>query len=83
MFPVPQIPYDAIGLGVALLAGIWAFIVAETARERAVILIAGAVSFGLRFIVPSRSGRLVSLVLGLLYGIGCLIFLRLNGVGVR
>jgi hypothetical protein len=83
MFPVPQIPYAGIGLGVALFAGIWAFIVAESVKERAVILIAGAASFGLRFIVPSRTGRLVSLVLCMVYGAGCLIFLRLNGVGVR
>jgi len=37
VIPVPQIPYAQIGIGIAVISGIWAFIVAETARERAAI----------------------------------------------
>jgi len=80
---IPQIPYSAIGLGIALLAGVWAFFVAETVRDKAIILAAAAVSFGLRFLIPSRSGHVVSFVALMVYGIGCLIYLRLNGIGVR
>jgi hypothetical protein len=32
---------------------------------------------------PSRIGRLISLVGWMLYGVGCIIYLRLNGIGVR
>jgi hypothetical protein len=83
MVPVPQIPYAAIGIGVALLFGLWSFLVAETARERAVILIAPMAALAVPYIAPSRAGRVVSLVLWMAYGIGCIIYLRLNGVGVR
>lgn len=80
---IPQIPYSAIGLGIALLAGVWAFFIAETGRDKAIILVCAAVAFGLRFVLPSRTGHIVSLVACMVYGIGCLIYLRLNGVGVR
>jgi hypothetical protein len=83
MIGVPQIPYAAIGLGIALLLGIWSFFIAETDKEKAIILIAPAVAFAIRVIFPSRAGRLVSLIGLMLYGIGCVIFLRLNGMKVR
>jgi hypothetical protein len=83
MVGVPQIPYAAIGLGLALFVGVWAFVVAEAEEDKAVILIAAAIAFGLRFVFPSRTGRLVSLVACMIYGIGCLVYLRLNGVGIR
>jgi len=83
MISVPQIPYAGIGLGVALLAGVWAFLVAETGKDKAIILAAAAVAFGLRFLLPSRTGGVVSFVACMVYGIGCLIYLRVNGVGIR
>jgi hypothetical protein len=83
MVAVPQIPYAGIGLGVALLLGIWAFLIAETVRERTVIAIAPIFAFAVRFIIPTRAGRVISLVGLMVYGIGCIIYLRLNGMGIR
>lgn len=80
---VPQIPYAAIGMGVAILLGVWAFIVAETERARAVIVGIPVVVFLVRLIFPSAAGRLVSLIGWMFYGLGCIIYLRLNGIGVR
>jgi len=83
MVPVPQIPYTAIGMGIAILLGVWAFIVAETDRDRAVIVAIPVVLFLIRLIFSSPAGRLVSLIGWMLYGIGCIIFLRYNGIAVR
>jgi hypothetical protein len=83
MVAVPQIPYTAIGMGIAILLGVWAFIVAETDREKAVVVAIPVVLFLIRLIFPSAAGRLISLVGFMLYGIGCIIFLRYNGIAVR
>jgi hypothetical protein len=80
---VPQIPYTAIGIGVAALFGIWAFIVAETVKERGIIAGIPTLAFLIPVLFPSRIGRLISLVGWMLYGVGCIIYLRLNGIGVR
>jgi hypothetical protein len=78
-----QIPYTEIGIGVAIILGAWAFIVAEEERARAVIVGLPVLIFLIRLIFPSPTGRLMSLIGWTLYGIGCIIFLRLNGVSVR
>jgi hypothetical protein len=78
-----QIPYSEIGIGVALILGAWAFIVAEDERARAVFVGLPGLIFLIRLIFPSPAGRLMSLIGWILYGIGCLIFLRLSGVAVR
>jgi glycerol-3-phosphate dehydrogenase len=83
MIAVPQIPYAGIGLGVALLLGVWAFLVAETVKERAIIAIAPVLAFAVRVVIPTRAGRVISLVGLMVYGIGCIIYLRLNGMGIR
>lgn len=80
---VPQIPYSAIGIGIAVLFGVWAFIVAETVRERAVIAGVAILVFLVGSGFRSVTGQLVALIGWVLYGIGCIIFLRLNGMGVR
>jgi hypothetical protein len=80
---VPQIPYTAIGIGVAVIFGVWAFIVAETVKERGLIAGIPALVFLIPVLFPSRIGRLISLVGWMLYGVGCIIYLRLNGIGVR
>ncbi len=80
---VPQIPYTAIGIGVAVIFGVWAFIVAETVKERGIIAGIPALVFLIPVLFPSRIGRLISLVGWMLYGVGCIIYLRLNGIGVR
>jgi hypothetical protein len=83
MVAVPQIPYTAIGMGIAIILGIWAFLVAETDKEKAIIAGLPLVFFLIRLIFPSPAGRLISLLGFMLYGLGCIIYLRLNGLAVR
>ncbi len=78
-----QIPYTEIGIGVAIILAVWAFLVAETDRARAVIVGIPVLVFLLRLVFPSPAGRLISLLGWMLYGLGCIIFLRLNGMSVR
>jgi hypothetical protein len=80
---VPQIPYSAIGIGIAVIFGVWAFIVAETVKERAVIAGFAVLVFLIGAIFRSPAGQLIALLGWIVYGVGCIIFLRLNGVGVR
>ena len=80
---VPQIPYSAIGIGIAVIFGIWACIVAETVRERALISGIPIGIFVIRAVFPSPAGQLVSLVGWMLYGIGCIIYLRFSGLDIR
>jgi len=80
---VPQIPYTEIGIGIAIILGVWAFSVAEDDRERAVLAGIPVVVFLIRLIFPSPAGRLISLLGWMLYGIGCIIYLRYNGIAVR
>jgi len=76
-------PYAAIGLGIAAIVGIWAFLVADTIKER--ILIAGIpiVVFSIPILFRSPAGRLISAIGWAVYGLGCIIYLRYNGVGIR
>jgi hypothetical protein len=83
MVPVLQIPYTEIGMGVAILLGVWAFVIAETDREKAVIVGIPIVLFLTRLIFPSPAGRMISLLGWMLYGLGCIIFLRYNGIAIR
>jgi hypothetical protein len=76
------IPYSEIGIGVAVFVGIWSFIVAETLKERAVIIGGPLAIFLIRSILPARAGGTAALVGWAVYGIGCVIFLRLTGMGV-
>ena len=80
---VPQIPYSAIGIGIAVIFGVWAFVVAETVKERSVIAGAALLAFLAGSIFHSRAGQLVVLIGWVVYGIGCIIFLRLNGLEIR
>ena len=80
---VPQIPYTEIGIGIAIILGVWAFLVAEDDRERALLAGIPVVVFLIRLIFPSPAGRLISLIGWMLYGLGCIIFLRYNGIAVR
>jgi len=80
---VPQIPYAAIGIGIAVLLGVWAFVIAETVRARAVIVAVPVLVFLVPVLFRSRAGHLISLIGFMIYGLGCLIYLRWAGVGVR
>lgn len=78
-----MIPYTAIGIGVSFILGVWAFTLAETNGGR--IFIAGAMVFlfFLRVLWRGGAGGIVWLVGWMLFGIGCLIFIRTRGVGIR
>jgi len=78
-----QIPYTEIGLGIATLFGIWAFVVAETVGARVIIAAIPAVLFLIPRIFRSPGGRLASLICWMLYGIGCIIYIRYQGFSVR
>jgi hypothetical protein len=80
---VPQIPYSAIGIGIAVIFGVWAFVVAETVKERAVIAGGAVLILIVGAVLRSRTGQLIPLVGWIVYGIGCIIFLRLNGMEIR
>jgi Ca2+/Na+ antiporter len=80
---IPQIPYSSIGIGIAVVFGVWAFVVAETVKERAVIAGSAILILIIGAMFRSRTGQLVSLIGWIVYGIGCIIFLRLNGMEVR
>ncbi|HOW85401.1 MAG TPA: hypothetical protein P5119_07830 [Candidatus Aminicenantes bacterium] len=80
---IPQIPYQAIGIGIAVILGVWAFVVAETAKERAVIAGFAILIFLVGSTFRSLAGQVVSLAGWILYGIGCIVFLRLNGMEIR
>jgi len=63
--------------------GVWAFVVAETAKERAVIAGFAILIFLVGSTFRSLAGQVVSLAGWILYGIGCIVFLRLNGMEIR
>ena len=78
-----QIPYSAIGIGIAVIFGVWAFVVAETVKERAVIAGSAVLILIVGAMFRSRTGQVISLTCWIVYGIGCIIFLRLNGMEIR
>lgn len=78
---IPQIPYAAIGIGIAVIVATWAFIIAETAGERAVIAGVAILLFLVGSAFRSLIGQVIALVGWVVYGVGCLIFLRLKGMG--
>jgi Ca2+/Na+ antiporter len=80
---VPQIPYSAIGIGIAVIFGVWAFIVAEAPKERAVIAGIAILIFLVGAIFRSRIGQLIALIGWVLYGVGCIIYLRFSGLEIR
>jgi len=80
---VPQIPYSAIGIGIAVIFGVWAFIVAETVKARAVIAGAPLLILLVGSAFRAHGGQLVALIGWVIYGVACIIFLRFNGMEIR
>ncbi|MGB8958487.1 MAG: hypothetical protein WCC00_05695 [Candidatus Aminicenantales bacterium] len=78
-----MIPYSAIGIGIAVIFGVWAFIVAETVKERAVIAGTALLVFLIGSIFRSRAGQLITLIGWVVYGVGCIVYLRINGMEIR
>jgi hypothetical protein len=80
---IPQIPYTAIGLGISIFLGVWAFIEAETDGGRVMIAAVMAILFLLRIFWRGPAGSLVWLIACMIFGIGCYIFIKWRGVGIR
>jgi hypothetical protein len=70
-----QIPYDAIGLGIAVIFMILAFLISEL-TGRIVIIGFLLISFILPAVFPSMVMSVICSVGRLLFGAGCFIFWR-------
>ena len=80
---IVQLPYDAVGIGIAVILGVWALLQAESTGGR--LLIAGLMVaiFFLPAVWPGPGGHLARLVGWIVFGAGCYIFIKLRGVPVR
>jgi hypothetical protein len=77
------IPYQAIGIGIGFLLGILAFIEADTINGRIFIVSAMIVIFLLPVFWRTGAASIISFICWIVFGIGCYIFLKLRGAGVR
>lgn len=80
---IPQIPYGAIGPGIAFLAGVWAAILAETVKGRLVIVGVMAGLFLFRVVWPGPNGRILQMIAWTVFGLGAIVFIKWKGVGIR
>lgn len=78
-----MIPYTTVGIGIAAILGVLAFLIADSGKERAVIAGIPIALFLARSIISGRAGDLIALVGWILYGLGCIVFLRYNGMNIR
>ncbi len=76
------IPYQAIGIGIGFLLGIWAFIVADSVKGRVFIAAAMAGIFFFPVVWHAATASLISFICWIFFGLGCYIFLKYRGVGV-
>jgi len=76
------IPYQAIGIGLGFLLGIWAFIEADTFKGRVFIAATMITIFFLPVVWRHPAGGIVSFICWIVFGLGCYIFLKWRGVGI-
>ncbi len=76
------IPYQAIGIGLAFLLGIWAIIEADTTSGRISIVAIMIVIFLLPVFWRSKAASLISFICWMVFGTGSYIFLKYRGVGL-
>lgn len=77
------INYGAIGVGIGLLLGIWAFIEAESIKGRVFIVTTMICLFFLPVLWRRSAAFIASYIGWAVFGIGCYIFIKLRGVGIR
>jgi hypothetical protein len=77
------IPYAAIGIGIGFILGILAIVEAETTNGRLFIIAIMAAIFLLPVVWRTGTASLISFICWIVFGIGCYIFLKLRGAGVR
>lgn len=76
------IPYQAIGIGLGFLLGVWAFIEADMIAGRVFIASTMIVIFLLPVVWRSGASNFISFICWIVFGAGCYIFLKYRGVGV-
>jgi hypothetical protein len=76
------INYAAIGVGIGLLLGIWAFIEAESVKGRVFIVTTMICLFFLPVLWRRSAAFIASYAGWAVFGIGCYIFIKLHGVGI-
>jgi hypothetical protein len=76
------IPYQAIGIGIGFLLGIWAFIEADTIKGRVFVATTMAAVFFLPVVWPSAAASFISFICWIVFGAGCYVFLKYRGVGI-
>ena len=78
-----QIPYDAIGIGIGVILGVWALVQAESDGGRVLIAALMLAIFFLPVVWSGRGGHLARLIAWVVFGIGCYIYIKLRGVPLR
>jgi hypothetical protein len=77
------INYGAIGVGIGLLLGVWAFIETESVGGRIFIAATIICLFFLPIVWRRSTASFFSYIGWSVFGIGCLIFIKLRGVNLR
>ena len=77
------LPYEAIGIGVGVILGVWALLQAETAAGRVLVIALMIAIFFLPVVWSGRGGHIARLIAWMLFGIGCYIFIKVRGVPLR
>jgi hypothetical protein len=75
------IPYQAIGIGLGFLLGVYAFIIADSVTGRVFIAATMVAICVLRVVWQSAAASLVSFICWIVFGLGCYVFLKYRGVG--
>jgi hypothetical protein len=75
--------YAAICVGIGLLLGIWALIEAESVKGRVFIVTTMICLFFLPVLWRRSAAFIVSYTGWAVFGIGCYLFIKLRGVGIR
>jgi hypothetical protein len=77
------IPYQAIGIGIGFIIGIWAIIVAESPRGRLIIAAIMAAIFLLPVVWRHSIAHFIAFLAWIVFGISCYLFIKLRGVRIR
>jgi hypothetical protein len=77
------IPYQAIGIGIGFLLGVWAFIEVDTVKGRVFIAALMIAIFLLPVVWRRPAGSLVSFLCWIVFGLSCYIFLKWRGARLR
>lgn len=77
------INYGAIAVGIGLLLGLWAFIETDSFKGRIFIATAIVCLFFLPVLWQRSAASIVSYAGWAVFGIGCYLFIKLRGVGIR